>query len=82
MNAILGLAKSLALPTTAEGIEDAEVLERMTKAGVDTGQGYYFSKALPAAEATAWMEGEARQEPKLPDGPVLVRPKKAKAATA
>jgi EAL domain-containing protein (putative c-di-GMP-specific phosphodiesterase class I) len=34
----------------------------MTEAGVDSGQGYYFSRALPAAEATAWMELEAPLE--------------------
>ena len=61
VNAILGLAKSLALPTTAEGIEDADVLAQMSNAGVDIGQGYYFSQALPAAAATAWMEGETRR---------------------
>ena len=58
VNAILGLAKSLALPTTAEGIEDADVLKQMSEAGVDIGQGFFFSQALPAAEATVWMEGK------------------------
>jgi diguanylate cyclase (GGDEF)-like protein len=48
---ILGLAKSLALPTTAEGIEDAEILDRLNKAGCEIGQGYHFGKAMPAAEA-------------------------------
>ena len=65
VNVILGLAKSLDLPTTAEGIEDADVLERTVKAGVDTGQGYYFSRALPAAEATAWIRNEALFERKI-----------------
>jgi diguanylate cyclase (GGDEF)-like protein len=49
---ILGLAKSLALPTTAEGIEDAEILDRLNKAGCEIGQGYHFGKAMPAAEAS------------------------------
>ncbi len=55
VNAILGLAKSLHLPTTAEGIEDAEALDRMSKAGCEIGQGYYFAKAMPAAEAADWI---------------------------
>ncbi|UVK38618.1 EAL domain-containing protein [Mesorhizobium sp. AR10] len=49
---ILGLAKSLALPTTAEGIEDVEILERLNQAGCEIGQGYHFGKAMPAAEAS------------------------------
>jgi diguanylate cyclase (GGDEF)-like protein len=49
---ILGLARSLALPTTAEGIEDAEILDRLNKAGCEIGQGYHFGKAMPAAEAS------------------------------
>ena len=57
---ILGLAKSLALPTTAEGIEDAEVLDRLNKAGCQIGQGYHFGKAMPAGEASK-LAHEARQ---------------------
>ncbi|MCZ8548623.1 EAL domain-containing protein [Mesorhizobium qingshengii] len=50
---IIGLAKSLALPTTAEGIEDAEILERLNEAGCEIGQGYHFGKAMPASDASA-----------------------------
>ena len=59
VNAILGLASSLGLPATAEGIEDGEVLKALNKAGCETGQGYLFAKALPAAKALAWMHDRA-----------------------
>ena len=59
INAILGLTKSLGLPTTAEGIEDAETLDRMVADGCDFGQGFYFAAAMPAAEAAAF----AREPP-------------------
>jgi diguanylate cyclase (GGDEF)-like protein len=59
---ILGLAKSLALPTTAEGIEDAEILDRLNKAGCEIGQGYHFGKAMPAAEASKWARKASRAE--------------------
>ncbi|PTE08170.1 putative bifunctional diguanylate cyclase/phosphodiesterase [Mesorhizobium helmanticense] len=52
---ILGLAKSLALPTTAEGIEDSEILDRLNKAGCEIGQGYHFGKAMPAIEASQFV---------------------------
>jgi diguanylate cyclase (GGDEF)-like protein len=53
VNAILGLAKSLGLPTTAEGIENADVLADVTGGGAEFGQGYFFGKAVPAAEVGA-----------------------------
>jgi diguanylate cyclase (GGDEF)-like protein len=59
VSAILSLANSLDLPTVAEGIEDALVLERLAKMGCELGQGYYFGKAVAAKEAAAlsneWM---------------------------
>ena len=50
VNAILGLTRSLGLTTTAEGIEDVEAMRRMTEGGCDFGQGFYFSRAVPADE--------------------------------
>ena len=58
--AILGLAKSLSLPTTAEGIEDKETVTRMLALGCDIGQGYFFGKAMPAEDATALIRKVAR----------------------
>jgi diguanylate cyclase (GGDEF)-like protein len=52
---ILGLAKSLALPATAEGIEDVEIVDRLNRAGCAVGQGYHFGKAMPATEALAFV---------------------------
>jgi diguanylate cyclase (GGDEF)-like protein/PAS domain S-box-containing protein len=50
VSAILGLTRSLGLPTTAEGIEDAGAMARMIEGGCDFGQGFYFSAAVPADE--------------------------------
>ena len=62
MKAILSLSQALGLHTTAEGIETEDVLERLTKLGCDTGQGYLFGKAVPAA-ATANAVRERRVAP-------------------
>ena len=50
VSAILGLAKGLGLTTTAEGVEDAAELACLKASGCAEGQGYLFSKAIPAAE--------------------------------
>ncbi len=50
VSAILGLTRSLGLPTTAEGIEDAGAMARMVEGGCEFGQGFYFSGAVPADE--------------------------------
>ncbi|MDB5653673.1 MAG: hypothetical protein JWQ94_1286 [Tardiphaga sp.] len=49
VSAILGLARGLALTTTAEGIENAEQLALLKAHGCTEGQGYLFSKAIPAS---------------------------------
>jgi EAL domain-containing protein (putative c-di-GMP-specific phosphodiesterase class I) len=51
VKAILGLTKSLGLPTVAEGIEDLEVTQRLAAAGCTYGQGYYFGKAMTSQDA-------------------------------
>jgi diguanylate cyclase (GGDEF)-like protein len=51
VDAILGLTKSLNLPTVAEGIEHLPVLLRLAAKGCEFGQGYYFGKAMTADSA-------------------------------
>lgn len=55
VRAILGLAKGFGLTTTAEGIEDAEQLAYLKANGCTEGQGYLFSKAVPAADIPALL---------------------------
>jgi predicted signal transduction protein with EAL and GGDEF domain len=56
ITAILGLAKSLGLPATAEGIEDADALAEITRRGAEYGQGFFFGKAMPAGDIRALIE--------------------------
>jgi diguanylate cyclase (GGDEF)-like protein len=48
--AVATLGKGLKLPITAEGVETAEIRERLLGLGCDDAQGFLFSKALTAAE--------------------------------
>ncbi|MEH1871687.1 putative bifunctional diguanylate cyclase/phosphodiesterase [Nostoc sp.] len=47
-NAIIALAKSLRLTITAEGVETQEQLDYLKMQGCEEGQGYYFSRPVPA----------------------------------
>jgi diguanylate cyclase (GGDEF)-like protein len=56
IRAILGLAKGFGLTTTAEGIEDSEQLAYLKTNGCTEGQGYLFSKAIPAEDIPALLK--------------------------
>ncbi|HJS22554.1 MAG TPA: EAL domain-containing protein [Steroidobacteraceae bacterium] len=47
---VIAMARTLRKRTVAEGIETAAQLEYLRERGCDTGQGYLFSKAVPADE--------------------------------
>jgi diguanylate cyclase (GGDEF)-like protein len=53
---ILGLANGLGLITTAEGVEDAGQLAYLKANGCTEGQGYLFSKAVPADDIRALID--------------------------
>jgi EAL domain-containing protein (putative c-di-GMP-specific phosphodiesterase class I) len=50
VEAIVQMARSLSLNTTAEGIEDESVRAILTEIGCVEGQGYHFARPLPAAD--------------------------------
>lgn len=51
VGAIISLSKSLGMRVTAEGIETEAQLARLRLLNCDQGQGYFFSRPLPAAQA-------------------------------
>ncbi|MBA4288249.1 MAG: sensor domain-containing diguanylate cyclase [Pseudomonas sp.] len=53
---ILMIARNLGLECVAEGIESEWQLDCLRNNGCSLGQGYYFSRPLPAADFLAWME--------------------------
>ena len=65
VRAILGLAASLGLAVVGEGIESGEQAELLHKLGCDYGQGYYFARPLPLADATC-LVGQAKEPRALP----------------
>lgn len=60
IHAIISLAGALGMQTTAEGIEQPEMVAALAALGCDYGQGYYFARPMPADEAYAyWLERSA-----------------------
>jgi len=53
VSAVIGLAHALGLRTIAEGVEDETQRDRLAGLGVDIGQGYLWSAAVPVREAIA-----------------------------
>ncbi|MGP0101266.1 MAG: putative bifunctional diguanylate cyclase/phosphodiesterase [Solirubrobacteraceae bacterium] len=51
----IDLARNLGLTVVAEGIETEAVMEHLAGLGAQTGQGYFISRPLPAAELTAQL---------------------------
>src|SRR5207302_8011110 len=46
IGAIIAFAKAVGLSTTAEGVEDADQLSRLSELGADRIQGYYCSRPV------------------------------------
>jgi EAL domain-containing protein (putative c-di-GMP-specific phosphodiesterase class I) len=55
VGAIVNLGRSLHLELVAEGIETEELLQRLITMGCQTGQGYLFSRPMPANEVAEWI---------------------------
>lgn len=52
---IIGLAHSMGLSCTAEGVEDIEIIGQLRALDCDHAQGYAIAKPMTASNATAWL---------------------------
>ena len=60
---IMPMAFNLRLDVVAEGVETGEQLALLTRLKCKYGQGYYFSKPLPAADAALLLEKKTNWHP-------------------
>ncbi len=77
VQSIVDLVRALDIDSVAEGVESAEVAAALRVMGCKAAQGWYFSKPLNAASATAWLaeRGVAVVQPApLPSGSGAVGP--------
>ena len=59
VGSVIELARSLGLPVIAEGIEHQQAMQEIILRGGQYGQGFFFGKAMPAAEAAVFAEQSA-----------------------
>jgi EAL domain-containing protein (putative c-di-GMP-specific phosphodiesterase class I) len=62
LRGLAGLLSSMDLTVVAEGIETDAQFKALQAAGVQMGQGYHFSRPLPASELIAYHD-RTRQSP-------------------
>ncbi|MDQ1701601.1 MAG: hypothetical protein QOF57_853, partial [Frankiaceae bacterium] len=60
VRSIIDLGEALGLRVVAEGVETASAWDALVRMGCDAAQGWFLSRALPASEATAWLEESQR----------------------
>jgi diguanylate cyclase (GGDEF)-like protein/PAS domain S-box-containing protein len=70
VRAIISMAQSLHLGTVAEGIETREHASQLLALGCSTGQGYFFSKPMPASETNELLRSMRGAAP-MATGPNL-----------
>ncbi len=63
IRAVINLGKNLGIKVVAEGIENLRQAERLIELGCDFGQGFLFSKAVPANDVPALVAHLPRQMP-------------------
>jgi diguanylate cyclase (GGDEF)-like protein len=56
VRSIIDLAHNLRLRVIAEGVETAEVRDRLCTLGCDAAQGYFIHRPAPAAEIAEWIK--------------------------
>jgi diguanylate cyclase (GGDEF)-like protein len=57
----LELARNLGLRTVAEGVENEELLRRLTDLRCDRAQGFHLSRPMPPERVLPWLAGQAEQ---------------------
>ena len=61
INAVVAMAKSLDMTTTAEGVEDADEAELIRNLGCDKIQGFYFGRPMSSEEAQRLFLSDPRR---------------------
>jgi len=58
IDSIVGIGQNCGLHLVAEGVERIEQMQYLKKAGVQSGQGYFFARPMPLSKFMEWMDEE------------------------
>jgi diguanylate cyclase (GGDEF)-like protein len=61
VKAVITLGSSMGMKVVAEGVEDAEQLEKLIGYGCDQVQGYHFGRPMPAGDVPGFLAGFVAQ---------------------
>jgi diguanylate cyclase (GGDEF)-like protein len=56
VNSIVELGHNLGFTVVGEGVDNADVLRALATTGCDVAQGYLFTRPMPAAALSAWLD--------------------------
>jgi len=56
VKSVVNLGQSLGIKVAAEGVEDADILEFLTRIGCDLAQGYFIGRPMPGEQIDPWMQ--------------------------
>ncbi|MDQ2914534.1 MAG: EAL domain-containing protein, partial [Chloroflexota bacterium] len=59
VRAAIDLSHALGFDVVGEGVESAEIVDRLTVMGCDLIQGFHIAKPMPVAETRAWLDTAA-----------------------
>jgi EAL domain-containing protein (putative c-di-GMP-specific phosphodiesterase class I) len=65
VRSIIELGDALGLRVVAEGVETKSAWEALVRMGCDAAQGWFLARAMPASEATSWLEQSQRHRSPL-----------------
>ena len=63
VQAMIQIARSINIRTIAEGVEEADIADRLREMGCDEVQGYLYARPLAVGDLEAWLDDQARRWP-------------------
>ena len=73
VQAVIAMGQAMGMSTVAEGVENADQLEALSRLGCDLAQGFYVSRPLPAPDLTRLLDERNAETDAMPAAPRALR---------